>query len=314
LRHGVQVTREYLNDMLDQKTEGEYCLPIGAVSAQDDEKEVEIMENNTLQIFRFESKTVRVIIIDGVVWWVLKDVCDVLDIGNSRDVAARLDDDEKGVGIIDTPGGKQEVTIINEPGLFKLILRSNKPEAKIFQRFVTHEVLPAIRKTGKYAPALEAPAKSVEPSVVDDYRERRMKVMETNALARKMNADRDMTKQMLSGLDKFSDVITKETKIVLMAKYFETLTGQNMTLALPPAAGKLYSATEVGGICGGISAAKIGTTANQHSLKAPEGQSNEYGTWIRSKSQHSSKEVVMWVYTEKAVEWFKAYFRIEKTA
>jgi anti-repressor protein len=81
---------------------------------------------------------------------VLKDVCDVLEIGNSRDVSARLDDDEKGVGIIDTLGGKQELTVISESGLYSTILLSRKPEAKKFKRWVTHEVLPSIRMHGAY--------------------------------------------------------------------------------------------------------------------------------------------------------------------
>ncbi len=75
----------------------------------------------------------------------------MLEIGNSRDVTSRLDSDEKGVDIIDTPGGKQEVSIINESGLYSVILVSRKPEAKKFKRWVTHEVLPSIRRHGLYA-------------------------------------------------------------------------------------------------------------------------------------------------------------------
>jgi prophage antirepressor-like protein len=106
---------------------------------------------NKLTIFNYEGNTVRTAMKDGNPWWVLKDVCSVLDIGNSRDVMARLDSDEKGVDIIDTPGGKQEVSIINESGLYSVILVSRKPEAKKFKRWVTHEVLPSIRRHGLYA-------------------------------------------------------------------------------------------------------------------------------------------------------------------
>jgi len=105
---------------------------------------------NELSIFSFEGNEIRTIQKDREPWWVLKDVCGVLEIGNSRDVTARLDDDEKGVGIIDTLGGKQEVSIINESGLYNVILLSRKPEAKKFKRWVTHEVLPALRKHGAY--------------------------------------------------------------------------------------------------------------------------------------------------------------------
>lgn len=83
-------------------------------------------------------------------WWVLADVCKVLEIGSPHKAADRLDDDEKGRTIIPTLGGSQEMTIINESGLYSLILKSRKPAAKRFKKWVTSEVLPAIRKTGGY--------------------------------------------------------------------------------------------------------------------------------------------------------------------
>jgi anti-repressor protein len=104
-----------------------------------------------IQALNFEDKTVRTISRDGEMWWVLKDVCDVLEISNSRDTTARLDEDEKGVAQIYTPGGQQEMTIISESGLYNVILRSDKPKAKPFRKWVTSEVLPAIRKTGVYS-------------------------------------------------------------------------------------------------------------------------------------------------------------------
>lgn len=106
---------------------------------------------NNLQIFDYQSSPIRMIDRDGELWWVLADVCRVLDIKNSRDAANRLDDDEKGVALTDTPGGSQSMTTINESGLYKVIFRSEKPEAKKFTRWVTHEVLPAIRRTGTYS-------------------------------------------------------------------------------------------------------------------------------------------------------------------
>lgn len=106
---------------------------------------------SNIQVFNYNSVEVRTIQNDGEPWFVLKDVCNVLHIGNSRDVVARLDQDEKGVGQIDTLGGKQEMTIINESGLYNVILRSDKPEAKPFRKWVTSEVLPTIRRHGMYA-------------------------------------------------------------------------------------------------------------------------------------------------------------------
>lgn len=106
---------------------------------------------NELTIFNYEGSTVRTVLKNGNPWWVLKDVCSALEIENSRNVTARLDEDEKDVHSMDTLGGRQEVTIINESGLYNVILRSDKPEAKKFKRWVTHEVLPSIRKHGLYA-------------------------------------------------------------------------------------------------------------------------------------------------------------------
>lgn len=105
---------------------------------------------NKLQVFSFEGKEVRTIQKAGQPWWVLKDVCAALSIENYRNVAARLDDDEKDVHLVDTLGGKQEMVVINESGLYNALLRSDKPEAKQFKRWVTHEVLPQIRQHGAY--------------------------------------------------------------------------------------------------------------------------------------------------------------------
>lgn len=87
---------------------------------------------------------------NGEPMFVAKDVCAVLELKNPRSTLALLDDDEKGVHIVDTPGGEQQMTTVTEPGFYKLVMRSRKPEAKAFQRWVTHEVLPALRREGGY--------------------------------------------------------------------------------------------------------------------------------------------------------------------
>jgi prophage antirepressor-like protein len=108
------------------------------------------MKNSIQNVFNYGSKPVRITMRDGEPWFVAKDVCDVLEIANSRSSLSLLEDDEKDVHNMDTPGGNQEMTIINEPGLYSLVLKSRKPEAKKFKRWVTHDVLPTIRKTGSY--------------------------------------------------------------------------------------------------------------------------------------------------------------------
>ncbi len=116
------------------------------------------MNNSAVSIvpFEFQGHQVRVLLVDGQEEWVAKDVCDVLEHSNSRVALADVDADEKGVRIVYTPGGPQEMTTVREPGLYKLIMRSRKPNAKVFARFVCHEVLPSIRAKGYYAsPAVE---------------------------------------------------------------------------------------------------------------------------------------------------------------
>ena len=105
---------------------------------------------NELKIFAYSGEELRTIQREDGLWWVLRDVCRVLGMTTPAKVAERLDDDEKGVSLIHTLGGNQKVTIINEPGLYAVILRSDKPEAKAFKRWVTHDVLPTIRRTGTY--------------------------------------------------------------------------------------------------------------------------------------------------------------------
>lgn len=105
---------------------------------------------STLQMLSYKQNEVRMVMQDDGPWWVLADVCKVLGLTTPARVAERLDADEKGMSLVHTPGGSQQMTIINESGLYSVILRSDKPEAKAFKRWITHEVLPSIRRTGGY--------------------------------------------------------------------------------------------------------------------------------------------------------------------
>lgn len=107
-----------------------------------------------LQVFYNEEANVniRTEVIDNEPWFVAKDVCEALGIYKHRDALLRLDEDEKGRPVIvDTLGGKQEMTSINESGMYNLIFQSRKPEAKAFRKWVTNVVLPSIRRTGSYS-------------------------------------------------------------------------------------------------------------------------------------------------------------------
>jgi prophage antirepressor-like protein len=107
--------------------------------------------STALITFHFKDVSLNAVEIGGEPWFVLVDVCRVLEIANSRNATARLDEDEKGVHNVDTLGGAQDVTIISESGLYRLVLTSRKPQAKPFQKWVTTEVIPSIRKTGQYS-------------------------------------------------------------------------------------------------------------------------------------------------------------------
>lgn len=122
------------------------------------EEIVEFQPENTNQVRIWDNPAIgahiRTIEKEGEPWFVAADVCRALDVANPRDAVARLDEDERGVASTDTPGGPQQVTTISEAGLYALVLGSRKPEAKAFKRWITHEVLPEIRRTGGYSLAI----------------------------------------------------------------------------------------------------------------------------------------------------------------
>lgn len=132
-----------------------------------------------LKNFDFEQHAVRVVSSeDGEPWFVASDVLAALTL--DRKALERLDDDEKGVNTIHTPGGKQDMVLVSEAGLYTLIFTSRKDEAKRFRRWVMHEVLPAIRRTGAYA--IQAPAAN-PPAAISPTKAARL-YCDTFAMAR----------------------------------------------------------------------------------------------------------------------------------
>lgn len=117
---------------------------------------------NALTPFNFGQSAIRTTTVGDAVWFSAADVCDVLGIKNHRESLRHLDDDEKGVISNDTLGGQQKISVVNESGLYALVLRSRKPEARKFAKWVTSEVLPAIRKTGSYSAAPAEPLPSLQ--------------------------------------------------------------------------------------------------------------------------------------------------------
>lgn len=113
---------------------------------------------SAVKIFDYAGQQVRTFLTDGEPWFIAADVLAILEL--DRTAVRRLDDDERGVRSMHTRGGAQDVSIVSEAGLYRLVLGSRKPEVRDFKRWVTHEVLPSIRKTGAY---------SVAPALPQDY-------------------------------------------------------------------------------------------------------------------------------------------------
>ena len=192
---------------------------------------------SVVQVFEFSNTTVRTINQGGEPWFVLRDVCEVLEIGNPSDAARRLDDDEKGVDTIDTLGGEQQVTIINESGLYSLILTSRKPEAKRFKKWVTSEVLPQIRKTGSYA--LEAPqakdpvlAAHIAALVELDKIKQNQEKIEREQL--RITQETEQTKKRLDQIETAHDHFT-------IAGYFKYCLGRSVDIGISSKIGKRAS-------------------------------------------------------------------------
>lgn len=235
---------------------------------------------NELKIFEHpEFGKVRTVEIDGEPWLVGKDVAAALGYSNPRKALDdHVDPEDKmqgdGVTIRDSIGREQHPTIINESGLYSLVLSSKLPGARKFRRWVTAEVLPEIRRTGKYTSK-----KSKETS---------------DSVKAKLNNSRA---RLASVWMKIANVNPIPEYQQICAHYASAeLTGGEAVLPLPKVAERTYTAKEVGDMLGGISANMVGRMANQNKLKTPE-----YGVEVWDKSRNSAKQVATWRYNEKAV-------------
>lgn len=139
--------------------------------------------------FNFKNKKVRVTKINEEPWFIAKDVCNALEIKEAHRAVKLLDEDERhSMTVADSAGRNQEMSVINEAGLYSLILRSRKAEAKIFKRWITHEVLPSIRMTGGYINSRATEAQIA--SLLNSFREeayRRAQAEAENCLLREQN-------------------------------------------------------------------------------------------------------------------------------
>ncbi|MED1419054.1 phage antirepressor [Bacillus smithii] len=167
-----------------------------------------------LQIFNFGQKEVRTILKDGEPWFVAKDVCGVLGITDPRKSVNLLDEDERNtIPVMDSLGRQQETFIINEPGLYSLILRSRKPEAKAFKRWITHEVIPAIRKTGSYS--------IMDSYAIDDPIERAKRWIEEQEEKRKLKTENLVLTQQVHELKpkaSYYDLVLQNKSLLSVSK------------------------------------------------------------------------------------------------
>ncbi|MEI3066472.1 BRO-N domain-containing protein [Phascolarctobacterium faecium] len=233
----------------------------------------------------FENKTfgkVRVIERNNEPWFVGKDVAEVLGYSNpSKAVIAHVKDCHKKQEMIaHSQNGNvvTKTTLIDEAGLYSLVLRSKLPAAEDFQEWVVAEVIPSIRKTGKY----------IAPKQQTAIQQQRVEAMLLNAKSRQ-------SKLWLTIAEK-TDI--PEYKHICQQKAAEALSGVPL-LPMEEAKEITYSATDIGKMLG-ISANKIGKIANQYNLKTPQ-----YGKLFYSKSEYSCKEVETFRYYECAIPKFR---------
>lgn len=240
-----------------------------------------------LQIFSNDSfGDIRTVQQGEDILFVATDVCRALEINNSRQALTRLEDDEKADVILNDGSQNRRMNVVNEYGLYNLVLASRKPEAKAFKRWITHDVIPSIRKTGSYS----KPAK--QPTALQQQ----------GAEAMLLNAKSRQSKLWLTIADK-TDI--KEYKHICQQKAAEVLAGVPV-LPMEEAAEKTYSATDIARELG-VSANKVGKLANKYNLKR-----GEYGKYFYSKSPNSCKEVETFRYYKSAVNEFRKLLAAER--
>lgn len=224
-----------------------------------------------------EFGKVRTLFQNNEILFVAADVCKVLDLSNPTKAVSRLDSDERA----NLKLGRQGSTnVVTEAGLYNLVLASRKPEAKNFKRWITHDVIPQIRKTGQYA------AKGRKP-LPDEVQQKRAEAMLLNA----------RTRQSKAWMNISDKTTVPEYKRICQQKAAEALAGVPV-LPLEEVKERTYSAADIGKVYG-VSAMKIGQLANKHNLKTPQ-----YGKYFYSKSEHSCKEVETFRYYQSAISKF----------
>lgn len=228
---------------------------------------------NELKIFENEAfGKVRVIERNNEPWFVGKDVAEALGYSQpAKAIREHVKDTHKGVSEMDTPGGRQQIIIIDEAGLYSLVLRSKLPAAEAFQEWVVAEVIPSIRKTGSYSVNQDIKAREVEA---------------------RLNNSRARVASTFLKVAQMTDLL--EYKHICQQKAAEVLSGVPL-LPMQSINENTLSADEVGRELG-ISGNMVGRIANQHNLKTAE-----YGKYFYDKSRHCQKQVETFRYYRKVI-------------
>ena len=235
---------------------------------------------SNIKIFENEQfGRIRSVIKGEEIWFIGKDVCEVLEYAKYRDVLAKIDSDERMSIKVDTLGGKQDMIAVNEFGLYTLVLGSRKQEAKQFKRWITHDVIPSIRKTGSYS-----------------VKSKRMTKAQSIRLDIAAKAERRRNAELWY---KFGCMRSEQEQKEICAYYGTAELAGKPVLTLPEAKELTYSATEIGQMLG-VSANKIGRLAQKHNIKT-----EEYGKWFYDNAAHTHKQVETFRYYEKAIAKFR---------
>ena len=251
--------------------------------------------NNSIQIFNNNNFSVRTTRDDeGNIWFVAKDVAQALEYSedsNASRLFNNVPDLWKEVKRIHTTSDKpsarayQKVLCLTEQGLYFFLGRSDKPKALPYQMWIAGEVVPSIRETGSYSV--------------------RMNEAEIELKREALNLEKAKFIQTILLNPPFP--MTDETKTVFGHEAFKLVSGHDYLAMLPESTEKWYTAGEIGEIVG-ATANMIGRIAKTNGLKAPEGEANEYGRWIFSKSKYSNREVTSFMYSEAGLDWFRNYY------
>ena len=264
--------------------------------------------NSSIQIFNSKDFYVRSFNDNGEIWFVAKDIAQALDYSESsinqvNNLFANVPAiwaDHKPI-IVRSENGvvqKRDMLCLTENGVYFFLGRSDKEKALPYQMWIAGDVVPSIRKTGAY---------SVSPSREDiELKRQELKIRNRELDAKNRELDMQGAQIIQNMLDNPPFPITPETRTVFAHEVYRLTSGHECLTMLPECTDKWYTATEIGSVLG-ISAQKVGRIANKYGIKPPEGQSNQYGRWIMSKSKYSAREVPSFIYSGNGLEWFREH-------